>query len=761
MTNIHQSDIYWRISDRNIYCPAKNMLYPIFLSLLPIILFSQSHAAGVATHLSHLIRMITDNEINEFSPWLKSGTFFPDSLYSCIPNKEWEQFAEFTHWPKFILISLNYWNEKYGKDQDTINSHDSLALKSFIQGVFTHQIVDASWHSLVTDYENDGLLKYIAEVEFQGDINNAHNFIDTFGDFYSLHSWVKAKEVNGDSWNFFLENNWALPKDTDLMTIVERSGIIRPHGITYSNLKYCVARGYSALVTEIISIKLNRKTILNESMIRYPHIMSLLKEYYMGGEWDNIIMIQNCINHLNKYFQLNSPLYQYLNEETLQLCGNLPPIVNDSNRKTLNISTINNGANIISPWKSFSNFGSSMILGNFMDDGDLYLAVSSPMEDDGKGGVYLIPWSITKSTFNQPHTLEQPFASIFGSKLHKYSLGNSDFLIVSEPGTNTIRFFIAQDIVLILTLPVTPYMKQIKVGAVADINGDGIPDILISAEYSGKSQQGDVYFIDGQNILPYILNGKQNQVIDLRLLRPISLRGKIKLDDYSNFGSSIAVSKSIFPSKRLFIGALNTNTVVVMEYEPNINDFLPRLIINQGDISLFDENKQITKNPSRENGLFGKKIYSWIYQNHHLIAITQHLFNVVYIYEELPFSVVFLGTITLDFSLDEIPYNMNFGEDLTFNEFDNYLYISSPNSFGGIGAIFRIACQELSSSPFKIIKLSKDNLYFTNMMNMSKGFSGFAKTIIAGPDGRIVIGVPQFGYGNELRHQLTGAIMVV
>lgn len=738
---------------------GKNMLYPIFLSFLLLVLFSLSHAAGVATHLSHLVRIINDKEVNKFSPWMKSGTFFPDSLYSCIPNKEWEQFAEFTHWPKFILISLKYWNEKYGKDEDTINNHDSIALKSFIQGVFTHQIVDASWHSLVTDYEKDGLLKYITEVEFEGNVDNAHNFIDTFGDFYTLHSWVKANEVTTDSWNFFVENNWALPIDTDLMELVDRSGIIRPHGITYSNLRYCIARGYSALVAEIMSIKLTRNTILNESMKRYPQTMDLLKEYYMGGEWDNIVMVQNCISHLNNYFQLNSPSYQYLTEETLQICGNLPLTSKHDNNHMLYISTTNNGATVISPWKSFSSFGSSMVIGNFMDDGELYLAVSSPMEDNGKGGIYMIPWSITKKTFNQPHTFEEPFAKMFGSKLDKFPLGNSDFLIVSEPGTNTIKFFIAQNVILIITIPVTPYMKQIKVGAVADLNGDGIPDILVSAEYSGKLQQGDVYFIDGQDLLHYILNGKQSQIVDLRALKPVSLKGEIKLDDYSNFGESIAVSKSEYPYRRIFIGAPNTNKVIVMEYKSN--KFSPKFIINQDQVSLYDINKQITKNPSRKNGLFGKKIYSWIYQNHHLVAITQHLFNVVYIYEDLPFGIVFLTKITLDYSLDEIPYNMNFGEDIIFNDFDSHLYISSPNSFGGIGAIFRIASKELSNGSFKEIKLSKDNLYFTNMMDTSKGFSGFAKAITVGPDGRIVVGVPQYGYGNELAQQLTGAIMVI
>lgn len=746
-------------------CLIRNMLYPIFLILIYLLLPFLSDAAGVATHLSHLIRIIDNNEINTYSPWLKAGSFFPDALYSCIPNKYWEEFAEFTHWPNFIIISLNYWNEKYGQTELARNSHDSLILKAFIQGVFTHQIVDASWHSLVDDYENDGLLKYIAEVEFEGDVQKAHNFIDTLGDFYTLHSWVDPMEMGSDSWKFFLQNDWALPIENDLMEIVKRSEIIKPHGITYTNLKYCVNRGYSALVAEVMSMKLDRKTILNESMKRHPRIMDLLKEYWMGGEWDNIVMIRNCMEHLNGYFKLNSPLYEKLTEESIQLCGNLPTTTkltsHHNNQNILEIITTSFGANIISPWNSFANFGSSMVVGNFMDDGELYLAVSSPLEDIGKGGIYMIPWSITQKTFNQPQILEQPFAKMFGSKLDKFPLGNMDFLIVSEPGTNTIKFFIGQDVVLILTLPVTSHTKQIKVGAVADINGDGIPDILLSAEYSGKLQKGDVFYIDGQNLLYYILNGKQNQVIDLLSLRPISMKGKILLDDYSNFGSSMTVSTSDFYSKRIFISAQNTNKVFVIEYESNLDRFVPKFVIKEDHVSLFDKNKQITKNTSKMNGMFGKKVYTWIYKGHNLVAITQPLFDIVYIYEDLPFDIVFLGKITLNYSLKEIPYTMNFGEDLILNDNDDHLYISSPSSFGGIGAIFKIDCQNLVERSFKEIKLSKNNLYFRNMVTTGKGYSNFGKTIEIGPDGRVIVGIPQYGYGNELNQQLTGAILVI
>lgn len=734
------------------------MIIPVpYLIFIIVVCFQYCKAAGVATHLSLLTRIIDENN-SEYSPWLKAGAFFPDSLYSCLPDKNWQQLAEFIHWPKFTMIALHYWREKYSSDGIESLSNDSMHLKWFIKGIFTHQILDSSWHSLVDNYQNDGLLKVISEVEFDGNINEAHNFLDTIGDFYTLHSWVREESVDSESWGFFTENDWSLPKEEDLLEIIKRTKILK-HPISYLNLKMCLQRGHSAIISEVLSIRYERKTVLKESIKRYPQVMELLHDYWMGGEWNNIAMIRNCVDHIENFFHLANEGLE-LNEHNIRLCGNLPTVLEIREGKKLTMSTSENGANIISPWNEFANFGSSMIVGDFMGDGEQYLAVSSPIEDNF-GGLYMIPWSIASQINIKETVIDKPFAKMFGSKVDKFSLGNLEYLIVSEPGTNILKFFLYGDLILSIKAPTNMFLKQMEIGAVADITGDGVPDLLLSIPYSGKQQEGDVYFIDGQLILFYILNGRKYQNVHLQALRPISLKGHLKLDKYAHFGNSIAVSVSDFDSKRVFISAPNTRSIIVLEYKSQLNEFMIRSIIDEDTISLYDKNKMILKTSSRVTGMFGKVLYTWKYNGRNMIAVSQHLFNTVYIYEDLPLQILFLGKIMLQYSLDDAAYSNGFATSIAYNPFDKHLYFTSPNSFGGSGAIFKVNCSYLLIEPFKEIELSRDNLYFSNIINPGKGMSGFGKELVVSHDGRIVVGIPQLGYGNIYKQQLTGAIMVI
>ena len=158
--------------------------YAALICFFVAIFYHNVNAAGVITHLTFLSRCAPDELQELYYPWLKAGSFFPDSLYHCDPNNEkWAEFAEFTHWPKFIEIGIQYWHEKY---QQVPESDDAIKLKSFILGVFSHQLVDISWHSLISNMRTHGLLKAFSELEFNGDISEAHNYLDVFGEFILL-----------------------------------------------------------------------------------------------------------------------------------------------------------------------------------------------------------------------------------------------------------------------------------------------------------------------------------------------------------------------------------------------------------------------------------------------------------------------------------------------------------------------------------------------------------------------------------------------
>ncbi|CAI4533057.1 CPA_1a_G0028860.mRNA.1.CDS.1 [Saccharomyces cerevisiae] len=77
-------------------------------------------AAGVTTHLFYLTRGAPLSLKENYYPWLKAGSFFPDALYSCAPsNKDWSDFAEFTHWPNFLMIAVSYWQQKVWSELST------------------------------------------------------------------------------------------------------------------------------------------------------------------------------------------------------------------------------------------------------------------------------------------------------------------------------------------------------------------------------------------------------------------------------------------------------------------------------------------------------------------------------------------------------------------------------------------------------------------------------------------------------------------
>lgn len=174
-----------------------------------------SYAAGVGSHLTFLLRVISDPSVFEetqlninsqyYFPWLKSGAFFPDALYSCsLNNKKWHDFAEYTHWSPFLELAINYWRDTYGDKKNDIMSEESQKLAAFLLGIFTHQVVDVPWHALGEGYRDHGLLKVLAELEFNSDLNKAHSYLDIIGDFLIMADMLEGVDNEADNliWKF-------------------------------------------------------------------------------------------------------------------------------------------------------------------------------------------------------------------------------------------------------------------------------------------------------------------------------------------------------------------------------------------------------------------------------------------------------------------------------------------------------------------------------------------------------------------------------
>ena len=75
--------------------------------------------------------------------WWQPGTFFPDWGYSCGYGAE----AEAAHWPPFQNYTANYIRETYPRPW----TEDAQNFVAFLFGMMVHSVSDSSWHSLSMD----------------------------------------------------------------------------------------------------------------------------------------------------------------------------------------------------------------------------------------------------------------------------------------------------------------------------------------------------------------------------------------------------------------------------------------------------------------------------------------------------------------------------------------------------------------------------------------------------------------------------------
>lgn len=725
-----------------------------WLLLVVLLHFWQVHGAGVNIHLIYLARVTSDLN-KEYEPWLRAGTYFPDALYSCKPNKAWHDFAEAAHWPQFLLRAIKLWHIKYEND---LISEDSLRLRNFLVGIFVHQVVDSSWHSLVDGYRSHGLLKVLAQTEFDGHTDEAHTFLDFMGDFIGLGN--VDRKPNIEDMMFFTGVEWSLPKENDMLDLLKCAGADSIN-ITYADLKVCMQTGFSGFVGELFSFLEHRSQILNTAYKISPRAREMIQDHWIGGEFNLIALLQNCLPTLNNLLDsTETPNVM----EGIQLCGNLPLASNSRSFASTTV-TLKRGQRDrlteISTGHALSNFGSNMAIGKFKDDDQVYLAIGAPLENS-QGSVYLIAWDkVSNRVTFEPETTSEPVTTMLGSDIHAYQLDGEDYLLISEPRTNSIYFYHAGVMVLKMLVTSGDESNQMKLTNVF-YDECNLPGLLISSAYYGKYETGCLIIISGKDAAPLLQSSAEPRTAALSEISHIKLEGGSWSKRYQHYGSAVEWSPSY-----LYVACQSLGLVLVYSSSDLKSDSRATFVLKEKEVIPADEeflhNSQIIS--SQTHGMFGKVICSFEYQGKRYVAISQHIFSTIFIYQETAASLKFYLKLKLPTQFTSTPYSVGFGTDVTYSRQFEALYASSPGAFNGKGAIWRITLNEIvkTSETWRIgiLLINRKHLVADNRDSDQKGICNFGRNMLLGPNDRLVIGAPQYNYGNLQENQLTGMVFIL
>uniref|UniRef100_A0A060T7C0 Phosphatidylinositol-glycan-specific phospholipase D n=1 Tax=Blastobotrys adeninivorans TaxID=409370 RepID=A0A060T7C0_BLAAD len=768
--------------------------------VLFILFVTRIQACGVGTHLTLLARASVEFGNDLDVPNAQAGAFFPDAFYSCLGQSEG---AEAAHWPPFLKVAVDYWREKYGDNENAQqlrdqvyaqgllswvypprfrgnvkqNSENGLALKSFIYGILTHQVADISWHSLGV---HQGLLSMIAERDFEGDIDRAHNAIDAGGDFILVKRLLNSGL--GLDW-YNLDRPWDYPTE-DIIEIMKRAG----YSTSKTALDYCMLRGRGALEMEFRLARTGYQSFAQLS----PTLYRELDSYYMGGTEEMTVAIRRCVPNLQQWFlhgtpddpwSLCTPYFgRHPMPSTITLasqCTNDLPAHVDENvyefaQAAQNPETYEPlSATLLTTNMEQGLFGASIAAGSFL--GRPSFAISAPLESK-KGSVYVMEaQNITLAqngltdmaavteiadlelAFNPSRapSNSRDFDDRFGHAICPLNLGiDTDLLAVSTPGQSSITLFLkgAEMGYIYCSQAVTEYgshgLKQIGITLTSgDLDGDGVDELIIGAPYSdvdGIAQQGKVFVVNGASLSAMVLgNGKLDickpakgvEIIDLP-----SVPTQSKLQ-YAQFGARLTVVRRQ-EARALLIGAPGTSNVYGFKLE---NGKLAQAFAISSDESVKSDfgGALLTSDPHNNNG--------WIAVGDSAETLAAGRgrpdcvqCGMVYLYRMNPDTTVAFHS---KFHLGDKVSFTRFGQSGTM--VGDQLLIASPHAKKDQGQLWKVI---LGPDNVKQATLLIDH----GPMPYSGGFGTAIDAIVSNTGTLIMVGMPH--YGNQFHNQLMGAV---
>ncbi|KAH3671224.1 hypothetical protein WICMUC_004741 [Wickerhamomyces mucosus] len=681
------------------------------LILLQLLISSLVHSAGVAVHSSiiSLVHHELPFELKspELLPYLIAGSFFPDAFYTCGDAEA----SEHLHWPPFLQTAVNYY-KKY--------ELDDLKLKAFLYGVFSHQVCDSSWHSIRL---SEGLLEMLAEIEFDGDVSKAHQYLDTAGDFLYLGKVLTER-------NEQYYKQWSYPDLTDLMGILSLDGF----DLSYYRIFYCMERGRIALNSELSLYKQFNLFYAAKS----PLLEEALEDYFIGGLSESSSSIIKCLKNLNYWFEHGWDGNPY------DLCGAIidpNPRRSSYNKiqKSLSYGTLsdsqsgeiehkeiqlqNDGdSTYLSTLKPFSRFASSLVIGKFLNN-ELSIAISAIQEDNYRGSVYLMPLKelisnefikitglqilSSSTTLSIDSTNDFKYSVRFGEKLAKLNLNTQDYLVITESGPSKLHLF--QNGVKKLSIfdPKTELEfgksgkhQQFSSIASYDLDGDGYTDLILGSPYNSdrtKKQRGEVIVLSGSKLQYYLDMGIEEINVNDLLAFKIDLPRITQLSSaFEQFGAFISVN-----DKNIFVTEISTASVLIFDHD---GSFVGLLDVDgyKPQASL----KGVERITSQRSGQFGSKWHESIkFENQTYLLISAQSYSTqacklcgnisVYKFNSTTHVPEFHKMVTIEDSSDNS--FAKFGSSITHTSSD--LYISSPG-FGSYGAVFNISLSKLFETAF-------------------------------------------------------------
>ncbi|GMM31846.1 hypothetical protein DAMA08_045910 [Martiniozyma asiatica (nom. inval.)] len=680
-------------------------MLPIFIVLLiASSIWNFVNAAGIAVHV-HVANLLS----NRLGQTLHvqayyAGSFFPDSLYSCFDESNNDKSAgEFTHWPPFLKNAVEYYREHY---MDRQNSDNAKKLKAFIYGVFTHQVTDVSWHSLQS-YQ--GFIKMISVMEFNGNFQAAHDWVDTASDFVLLYKQFSNLSTNKERELFEFYNNqveWGNNYPlSDIVNILQLSGF---DNIIEEKLDVCMKKGIAGLRAELASVS---AAIKNPVIYGWDPVLTLsplaaksIFDYYYGGIDQITETLQGCWIQLDDFFkndpgkkynewQICSPVFK---EHDISKAGE---IVIEKNYKQQNkISSVsltnifssdfNLKSTFISNGVPMTQFGSSLLVGNFL--GEITLAVGAPYED--LGSIYLLPLNdliVDKKTFDFnincvkfSKELESKNAEIlpyplkYGAFLDLWILNGSQYMVISEPGTSNVFVYEGIKKIAIIKFDSKTSLGDRGIKELRVLGIDSMQNLLVGGPYvdGQREHEGLIWKLSGIEFMkkineiqnePLIVNSAEITISYFTI--PDTLKQESGFDHFAdslavlNDGIAVSIGAlgiiSIFDNSGNLEGLLSNGAYISME--TNLNKTKTKTKTknqiqihnqnqNQNQLLLGTlKNANLKRKTSKESKLFGSFIETGFFENIEWMIVGQPADNIEKICPQCGSAILFIKKNTI------------------------------------------------------------------------------------------------------------------